>query len=80
MGGLQPPVQYEDVHTNPDQDCCLLQVTTLNFIFIPIVMGMIFTLVSGDSVSFLALLHTLTIRRAGQKFINLIIEEEIFEE
>ncbi|XP_042781500.1 transmembrane protein 183A isoform X4 [Panthera leo] len=44
MGGLQPPVQYEDVHTNPDQDCCLLQVTTLNFIFIPIVMGMIFTL------------------------------------
>uniref|UniRef100_A0A2K6Q2C5 Transmembrane protein 183A n=1 Tax=Rhinopithecus roxellana TaxID=61622 RepID=A0A2K6Q2C5_RHIRO len=30
-GGLQPPVQYEDV-------------TTLNFIFIPIVMGMIFTL------------------------------------
>ncbi|XP_027699255.1 transmembrane protein 183A isoform X2 [Vombatus ursinus] len=44
VGGLQPPVQYEDVHTNPDQDCCLLQVTTLNFIFIPIVMGMIFTL------------------------------------
>ncbi|XP_054432476.1 transmembrane protein 183A isoform X1 [Pteronotus mesoamericanus] len=43
-GALQPPVQYEDVHTNPDQDCCLLQVTTLNFIFIPIVMGMIFTL------------------------------------
>uniref|UniRef100_A0A5F4WI38 Transmembrane protein 183A n=2 Tax=Callithrix jacchus TaxID=9483 RepID=A0A5F4WI38_CALJA len=43
-GGLQPPVRYEDVHTNPDQDCCLLQVTTLNFIFIPIVMGMIFTL------------------------------------
>ncbi|XP_010643355.1 transmembrane protein 183A isoform X2 [Fukomys damarensis] len=44
MGRLQPPIQYEDVHTNPDQDCCLLQVTTLNFIFIPIVMGMIFTL------------------------------------
>ncbi|XP_006888038.1 PREDICTED: transmembrane protein 183A [Elephantulus edwardii] len=43
-GGLQPPIQYEEVHTNPDQDCCLLQVTTLNFIFIPIVMGMIFTL------------------------------------
>uniref|UniRef100_A0A8C5VGV7 Transmembrane protein 183A n=1 Tax=Microcebus murinus TaxID=30608 RepID=A0A8C5VGV7_MICMU len=42
MGGLQPPIQY--VHTNPDQDCCLLQVTTLNFIFVPIVMGMIFTL------------------------------------
>ena len=51
IGVLQPPVQYEDVHTNPDQDCCLLQVTTLNFIFIPIVMGMIFTLVSGDRVS-----------------------------
>ncbi|KAB0356123.1 hypothetical protein FD754_000279 [Muntiacus muntjak] len=44
MGGLQTPIQYEDVHNNPDQDCCLLQVTTLNFIFIPIVMGMIFTL------------------------------------
>lgn len=44
MERLQPPVQYQDVHTNPDQDCCLLQVTTLNFIFIPIVMGMIFTL------------------------------------
>ncbi|XP_040337060.1 transmembrane protein 183-like [Herpailurus yagouaroundi] len=44
MGRLQPPIQYEDVHTNPDQDCCLLQVPTLNFIFIPIVMGMIFTL------------------------------------
>uniref|UniRef100_A0A2K6AB01 F-box domain-containing protein n=1 Tax=Mandrillus leucophaeus TaxID=9568 RepID=A0A2K6AB01_MANLE len=43
-GGLQPPVQYQDVHTDPYQDCCLLQVTTLNFIFIPIVMGMIFTL------------------------------------
>ena len=55
MGGLQPPIQYEDVHTNPDQDCCLLQVTTLNFIFIPIVMGMIFTLVSGDTMSSLAL-------------------------
>lgn len=44
MERLQPPIQYQDVHTNPDQDCCLLQVTTLNFIFIPIVMGMIFTL------------------------------------
>uniref|UniRef100_A0A2K5KYU9 Transmembrane protein 183A n=1 Tax=Cercocebus atys TaxID=9531 RepID=A0A2K5KYU9_CERAT len=32
------------VHTNPDQHCCLLQVTTLSFICIPIVMGMIFTL------------------------------------
>uniref|UniRef100_A0ABI7WUH2 Transmembrane protein 183A n=1 Tax=Felis catus TaxID=9685 RepID=A0ABI7WUH2_FELCA len=27
MGGLQPPIQYKDVHTNPDQDCCLLQFT-----------------------------------------------------
>ncbi|KAF4800605.1 Transmembrane protein [Turdus rufiventris] len=44
--GLQPPVQYEDVHTNPDQDCCLLQITTFNFIFVPIVMGMTFTLFS----------------------------------
>uniref|UniRef100_A0A2I2ZQ12 Transmembrane protein 183A n=1 Tax=Gorilla gorilla gorilla TaxID=9595 RepID=A0A2I2ZQ12_GORGO len=43
-GGLQPPVQYKDVHTNPHRDCCLLQATTLNFIFIPIVMRMIFTL------------------------------------
>uniref|UniRef100_H0XHN0 F-box domain-containing protein n=1 Tax=Otolemur garnettii TaxID=30611 RepID=H0XHN0_OTOGA len=43
MGGLQPPIQYEDVHTNPDQDFCLLQ-TVLNFIFIPVVMEMIFTL------------------------------------
>lgn len=37
---LRPPSRYEEVHTNPDQDCCLLQVTTLNFIFIPVVMGM----------------------------------------
>lgn len=51
MGALQPPTQYEDVHTNPDQDCCLLQVTTLNFIFIPIVMGMVFTLVSAGGLS-----------------------------
>ena len=44
MEGLQPPIQYQDVHNNPDHDCCLLQVTTLNFIFIPIVTGMLFTL------------------------------------
>ncbi|XDB65924.1 hypothetical protein AB1E18_019234 [Capra hircus] len=44
MEGLQPPIQYQDVHNNPDHDCCLLQVTTLNFIFIPIVRGMLFTL------------------------------------
>ncbi|XP_069489783.1 transmembrane protein 183A isoform X2 [Ambystoma mexicanum] len=37
---LRPPTRYEEVHNNPDEDCCLLQVTTLNFIFIPIVMGM----------------------------------------
>ncbi|XP_065435580.1 transmembrane protein 183-like [Chrysemys picta bellii] len=42
--GLQPTVQYEDVHSNPEQDCCLLQITTLNFIFLPVVVGMIFTL------------------------------------
>ncbi|XP_071400595.1 transmembrane protein 183A isoform X5 [Centroberyx affinis] len=39
------PRQYEDVHTNPDSDCYLLQVTTLNFIdFTPGVMGMTLTL------------------------------------
>ncbi|XP_053104338.1 transmembrane protein 183A isoform X2 [Hemicordylus capensis] len=41
---LQPPVRYEDVHMNPDQDCCLLQITTLDFIYVPIVMGMTVTL------------------------------------
>ncbi|KAM3935938.1 transmembrane protein 183A [Leptodactylus fuscus] len=41
--GLQPPVEYKEVHYNPDQDCCLLQVTTFNFIFIPVVMGMTLT-------------------------------------
>lgn len=40
------PRQYEDVHANPDSDCYLLQVSTLNFIFIPVVMGMTLTLVS----------------------------------
>ncbi|XP_078062648.1 transmembrane protein 183A isoform X2 [Mustelus asterias] len=38
--GLQFPRQYEQVHKNPDQDCYLLQITTLNFIFTPVVMGM----------------------------------------
>uniref|UniRef100_A0A7N6FF96 Transmembrane protein 183A n=1 Tax=Anabas testudineus TaxID=64144 RepID=A0A7N6FF96_ANATE len=38
------PRQYEDVHKNPDSDCYVLQVTTLNFIFIPVVMGMTLTL------------------------------------
>lgn len=37
---LQPPTEYKEVHYNPDQDCLLLQITTLNFIFIPVVMGM----------------------------------------
>ncbi|KAM4613318.1 transmembrane protein 183A [Polymixia lowei] len=38
------PRQYKDVHINPDSDCYLLQVTTLNFIYIPAVMGMTLTL------------------------------------
>ncbi|KAF6735735.1 Transmembrane protein 183 [Oryzias melastigma] len=37
---LLMPKQYENVHVNPDSDCYVLQVTTLNFIFIPVVMGM----------------------------------------
>ncbi|KAL6111675.1 tmem183a [Pungitius sinensis] len=41
---LYMPRQYEDVHTNPDSDCYVLQVTTLNFIFTPVVMGMILSL------------------------------------
>lgn len=40
------PRQYEDVHDNPDSDCYLLQVTTLNFIYTPVVMGMTLSLVS----------------------------------
>lgn len=42
--GLCFPRQYEDVHKNPDSDCYLLQITTLNFIFTPVVMGMTLTL------------------------------------
>ncbi|XP_032370195.1 transmembrane protein 183A isoform X2 [Etheostoma spectabile] len=38
------PRQYKEVHTNPDTDCYMLQVTTLNFIFTPVVMGMTLTL------------------------------------
>uniref|UniRef100_A0A672RRI9 Transmembrane protein 183-like n=1 Tax=Sinocyclocheilus grahami TaxID=75366 RepID=A0A672RRI9_SINGR len=38
------PRQYKDVHTNPDSDCYLLRVTTLNFIFTSVVMGMTLTL------------------------------------
>ncbi|XP_010893882.1 transmembrane protein 183A [Esox lucius] len=37
------PRQYEEVHANPDSDCYLLQVTTLNFIFTSVVMGMTLT-------------------------------------
>lgn len=43
---LHMPRQYRDVHANPDSDCYVLQVTTLNFIFTPVVMGMTLTLVS----------------------------------
>lgn len=43
---LHMPRQYKDVHANPDSDCYVLQVTTLNFIFTPVVMGMTLTLVS----------------------------------
>ncbi|XP_076859738.1 transmembrane protein 183A isoform X2 [Brachyhypopomus gauderio] len=42
--GLALPRQYKDVHTNPDCDCCLLRVTTLNFIFTSVVMGLTLTL------------------------------------
>ncbi|XP_028853585.1 transmembrane protein 183A [Denticeps clupeoides] len=44
---LQLPRRYRDVHTNPDSDCYLLQVTTLNFIYIPhVVMGMTVSLMT----------------------------------
>ncbi|XP_066529130.1 transmembrane protein 183A [Hoplias malabaricus] len=42
--GLELPRQYKDVLTNPDSDCYLLRVTTLNFIFTSVVMGMTLTL------------------------------------
>ncbi|KAM9408715.1 transmembrane protein 183A isoform 1-T1 [Pholidichthys leucotaenia] len=41
---LHVPRQYKDVHMNPDSDCYVLQVTTLNFILTPVVMGMTLTL------------------------------------
>ncbi|XP_037535572.1 transmembrane protein 183A [Nematolebias whitei] len=41
---LRLPKQYEDVHLNPDSDCYVLQVTTLHYIFTPVVMGMTVTL------------------------------------
>ncbi|CAG5982592.1 unnamed protein product [Menidia menidia] len=37
---LHTPKPYEDVHMNPDSDCYVLQVTTLNYILTPVVMGM----------------------------------------
>ncbi|KAL2091160.1 hypothetical protein ACEWY4_013423 [Coilia grayii] len=44
---LQLPKRYRDVHTNPDSDCYLLQVNTLNFIYIPhMVMGMTLSLMA----------------------------------
>lgn len=52
---LHLPRQYEDVHTNQDSDCYVLQVTTLNFIFTPVVMGMTLTLVSISWLSFFSL-------------------------
>lgn len=44
---LRMPRQYEDVHWNPDSDCYMLQVTTLNYILTPVVMGMTLSLVSN---------------------------------
>ncbi|XP_051932853.1 transmembrane protein 183A [Hippocampus zosterae] len=41
---LRTPEQYEEVHTNSDSDCYMLQVSTFNFIFTPVVMGMTLTL------------------------------------
>lgn len=46
------PRQYEDVHWNPDSDCYMLQVTTLNYILTPVVMGMTLALVSNYCVAF----------------------------
>ncbi|KAL6464521.1 hypothetical protein MHYP_G00268380 [Metynnis hypsauchen] len=42
--GLELPRLYKDVLTNPDSDCYLLRVTTLNFIFTSVVMGMTLTM------------------------------------
>lgn len=47
------PTQYKDVHANPDSDCYLLQVSTLNYIFTPVVMGMTLTMVSNNILKFL---------------------------
>lgn len=44
---LQLPKRYKEVHTNPDANCYLLQVNTLNFIYIPhSVMGMTLSLMA----------------------------------
>ncbi|XP_078450267.1 transmembrane protein 183A isoform X1 [Lampetra planeri] len=37
---LAVPREYQGVSENADGDCCLLQVTVLNFILVPVVMGM----------------------------------------
>lgn len=52
---LRMPRQYEDVHMNPDSDCYVLQVTTLNFIFTPVVMGMTLSLASNSPCFFACL-------------------------
>lgn len=65
---LQPPVRYADVHTNPDQDCCLLQITTIDFIYIPIVMGMTVTLVS-------VVISLLIFRSLCQEFCSLNLDQ-----
>lgn len=49
---LRMPRQYEDVHWNPDSDCYMLQVTTLNYILTPVVMGMTLALVSNFCMAF----------------------------
>ncbi|XP_019736666.1 transmembrane protein 183A isoform X3 [Hippocampus comes] len=53
---LRMPQQYEEVHTNSDSDCYMLQVSTFNFIFTPVVMGMTLTLVGLIISPFLHLL------------------------
>uniref|UniRef100_A0A8C5LTL0 Transmembrane protein 183A n=1 Tax=Leptobrachium leishanense TaxID=445787 RepID=A0A8C5LTL0_9ANUR len=43
---LRPPSVYKDVHCNPDNDTFLLKVSTMNYIFIPVVLGMTLTLIT----------------------------------
>ncbi|XP_072238565.1 transmembrane protein 183A [Leuresthes tenuis] len=40
---LRMAKKYKDVHMNPDSECYVLQVTTLNYILTPVVMGMTLT-------------------------------------